>query len=483
MPTYTPHLGHLPRGPVSAIGQGSSSATGMSLPQFNMTVVPPPNKPLDPSPADDYVNASYVQPLGTRKRYIVTLPATFVDFWTLVWEQNVHVIVILTREIENTMVKCGTYWTDSSYGPLQLQLLDTSPPISPSAPSNTLIDAGFLLFPHLVKRVERAVQESTPGPSPSSSQSNSGSNSGSLSPSSGSPIRSFELMARREDFFSSPPLGTGWRNPELDPKTGVATFALGTGGFIAVDAVLDAVRREMTQRRERRTRTPAVVGVTRKGKREWDGEWWDGCGWNQGKEQEKEKIVGTVPLVMGDRKKSRRHHAHKDAAKEGETSSSESLVVHVPVAGMSQDADSGEQTNDRASADLDTRWQSSSTREWAEQVLDQTHHGEGEGETELPLPLPLSMSLTLPAPSRERSPGSASSSSGPSVLNSADGSVGSGSGNDVGVKAGSGRSGSGSRKSGGSSGSGAFPRSSSVSISHFGSQSNSGPGSYKPKPT
>jgi len=34
---------------------------------------------------DDYVNASYVQPLGTNRRYIATqgpLPATFVDFWT-----------------------------------------------------------------------------------------------------------------------------------------------------------------------------------------------------------------------------------------------------------------------------------------------------------------------------------------------------------------------------------------------------------------
>jgi protein tyrosine phosphatase len=35
--------------------------------------------------SDDYVNASYVQPLGTRRRYIATqgpLPATFSDFWT-----------------------------------------------------------------------------------------------------------------------------------------------------------------------------------------------------------------------------------------------------------------------------------------------------------------------------------------------------------------------------------------------------------------
>ena len=34
---------------------------------------------------DDYMNASYVQPLGTTKRYIATqgpLPATFTDFWT-----------------------------------------------------------------------------------------------------------------------------------------------------------------------------------------------------------------------------------------------------------------------------------------------------------------------------------------------------------------------------------------------------------------
>ena len=41
----------------------------------------------EPSPVDDYVNASYVQPLGTRKRYIATqgpLPSTYVDFWTCV---------------------------------------------------------------------------------------------------------------------------------------------------------------------------------------------------------------------------------------------------------------------------------------------------------------------------------------------------------------------------------------------------------------
>ncbi|KAG5654336.1 hypothetical protein H0H81_004290 [Sphagnurus paluster] len=82
---------------------------------------------------DDYVNASYVQPLGTARRYIATqgpLEATFDDFWRLAWQQNVHVIVMLTREVEGAMVKCGAYWADTTspslrtrtFGPLRLTL-------------------------------------------------------------------------------------------------------------------------------------------------------------------------------------------------------------------------------------------------------------------------------------------------------------------------------------------------------------------------
>ncbi|GBE78664.1 hypothetical protein SCP_0115550 [Sparassis crispa] len=77
---------------------------------------------------DDYMNASYVQPLGTAKRYIATqgpLSATFDDFWTLCWEQNVHVIVMLTREVEAATAKCGKYWTEGSYGPLCLRMIST----------------------------------------------------------------------------------------------------------------------------------------------------------------------------------------------------------------------------------------------------------------------------------------------------------------------------------------------------------------------
>lgn len=45
----------------------------------------------------DYINASFVQPPGTTRRYIATqgpLDTTYRDFWTLVWEQHVHVIVM-----------------------------------------------------------------------------------------------------------------------------------------------------------------------------------------------------------------------------------------------------------------------------------------------------------------------------------------------------------------------------------------------------
>lgn len=51
------------------------------------------------SPADDsdYINASFIQPRATSRRYIATqgpLDATFRDFWTLIWEQDVKVIVM-----------------------------------------------------------------------------------------------------------------------------------------------------------------------------------------------------------------------------------------------------------------------------------------------------------------------------------------------------------------------------------------------------
>lgn len=511
-----------------------------------------------PSPQDDYVNASYVQPLGTRKKYIATqgpLPATFLDFWTLVWEQNVHVIVMLTREVENAMVKCGTYWTDTCYGPFRLELLSTSPPLSPSLPADstetskqgfffalrepdassrsrsapTTIIRRFALshtsYPgvpprhithlqyldwpdlnvpddprgilDLVRRVESAVAESTPGPSPSESFSPDSS----LSPGSASPRSSVQVgqvMHKKR--------GHGWRHPELDPATGIAASSLGkphpvllhcsagvgrTGGFIAVDAVLDGIRRELRKVREKRAMTRAKMRA--RGNRDVDAE----TG-TSGTERTSDAVAGgddgvermdvdrlpandgephpyapmhqaTLPIhvTAGERKKGRKHYgAH--------ATSSEPLVLHVPIATVSRDADNGT-TSTQLEKPRTAGWKPSSTREWAEQVSDQTHTKEC-----CPDSLTSAVFISaVPAAHSTGSPGS-SNSSGPSVLNSADDSVGgpvggSSSGNGGGKSTSGSVSGSGSSRA-------CVPPSSSASISHgsgsvSASNSNSGNGS------
>jgi len=74
----------------------------------------------------DYVNANHVQATWSNKRYIATqgpLPTTFNDFWNVVWQQDVRVIVMLTAEREGGQVKAHNYWGSKQYGHLQLNFL------------------------------------------------------------------------------------------------------------------------------------------------------------------------------------------------------------------------------------------------------------------------------------------------------------------------------------------------------------------------
>ncbi|KAI0997968.1 hypothetical protein K3495_g10222 [Podosphaera aphanis] len=79
-----------------------------------------------PAGACDYVNASHIKASRTNKRYIASqgpLPATFEDFWSIIWDQDVRVIVMLTAEVENGQLKCHSYWTSQKYGSLEVKIL------------------------------------------------------------------------------------------------------------------------------------------------------------------------------------------------------------------------------------------------------------------------------------------------------------------------------------------------------------------------
>lgn len=74
----------------------------------------------------DYFNASFLKAAWSHKRYISTqapIPATFNDFWNVVWQRDVRVIVMLTAEREGAQVKAHNYWDQKQYGPLHLDFL------------------------------------------------------------------------------------------------------------------------------------------------------------------------------------------------------------------------------------------------------------------------------------------------------------------------------------------------------------------------
>ncbi|KAK4152290.1 hypothetical protein C8A00DRAFT_35033 [Chaetomidium leptoderma] len=79
-----------------------------------------------PEGACDYVNASHLRASRSHKRYIASqgpLPATFEDFWSVVWDNDVRVVVMLTAESEGGQLKCHPYWKGSDFGPIQLRVL------------------------------------------------------------------------------------------------------------------------------------------------------------------------------------------------------------------------------------------------------------------------------------------------------------------------------------------------------------------------
>lgn len=50
---------------------------------------------------------------------------------------------MLTREVENSMTKCGSYWTESTYGPLRLRLISTTGTLPPQEEDPLFLSASY----------------------------------------------------------------------------------------------------------------------------------------------------------------------------------------------------------------------------------------------------------------------------------------------------------------------------------------------------
>ena len=104
------------------------------------------------TPAEGYINANLVRGYMKDSAYIAAqgpLPSTIDDFWWMIWQEKVSIIVMLTRTREKTRTLCEKYWplTNAIYGDIMVTCKNSCNP-----------DPRYQLNDFLIANIESANQ-------------------------------------------------------------------------------------------------------------------------------------------------------------------------------------------------------------------------------------------------------------------------------------------------------------------------------------